>query len=392
VSPLRWVARPAATLLLIAVIWASTGIGAYLYLSSHRSSFAIQARKPTETRVAASSPLGRLPGTMYIVQEGALYRLQRGTFTPLLKAPGAWTQPAVAPSGQSLVVVRRDYESSDLFLVDSSGRIEAQLTHDASRVVEANHWSFYPSFSADGRQVFFSYDAKDRFNSYNVVLAVYQMPLGAPQTQARRWTSPEGYTGGDLQPVPLAQGGVIYTKYSFDQATGRILGQVWLTSRVGAVGRALTRPEDDCSQPSLSPDGRRLAMVCTGAKQFTNIEVASFDGTLLGPRQVLLSGQLAAQPTWAPDDSGLVYLAPGDVSGHFELWFQALPPAPVATPTAAAAIPASPPPGARVGRATPSPPAAIATPLPAPTPPPAPPIQLTADLDFDATSTIAWHL
>lgn len=374
-------------MLLTAAVWAATGAGTYLYIGSHRGTIAAQARTPGEARSGSSSPLSRLPGTMYIVQQGTLYRLQGGAFTALLQS-ATWTQPAVAPSGQSLLVVRRDYDFSDLYLVDTAGHVQAQLTHDANRNVQLNHWAFYPRFSADGGQVFFSYDAKDRFNSYDVVLSIYQMPVRGSFGQARKWTTPEPYTGGDLQPIPLGPLGVIYTKYTFDQATNRILSQVWLTPRIGAVGRPLTDAAADCSQPSLAPDGRRLALICTGGTQFASVEVASFDGASLGPRQVLVGGQLAAQPTWAPDDSGLVYLAPQGLSGHFELWFQPLPPPPPPTPTA---VPANSPTPRRAGAARPT-----ATPSP-PTPSPSPPrppaaIQLTTDLDFDATSTIAWHL
>ncbi|HKF16339.1 MAG TPA: hypothetical protein VKF14_03945, partial [Candidatus Dormibacteraeota bacterium] len=206
---------------------------------------------------------------------------------------------------------------------------------------------------------------------------------------ARKWTLPEHFTGGDVQPVPLPSGAVLYTKYAFDGKSSRILGQIHLTTRAGAAGEALTQPEDDCSQPALSPDGQRLAMICTHGKQFVDIEIASFDGSKLGPRQVLVADQLAAQPTWAPDGNSLVYLAPQGIGGHFQLWQEQVPAAPSpsdALPTRLPTRPAAPPPGVTVGTppVTPTP----AAPIPAPLPPP---VLLTSELDFDPTSTIAWH-
>jgi hypothetical protein len=374
-------------LVLMATVWAAFGTGVYRFLGSHRSALSIQAKKPGEDQ-SRNGPISRLPGTLYIVQDGALYRLQRGTFASILNAPGGaarWIQPSLSADGQSLVVVRRDYAFSDLYSMDASGHGQRQLTRNSSKTVELNHWVFYPRLSADGGSVFFSYDPKDRSNNYNVVLAAWQMPVGGQLTQAKKWTTPNSYTGGDIQPIPLAAGGLVYTKYTFDQPTNAILSQIWLTPRAGVPGRALTPAGDDCSQPALSPDGQRLAMICTGGKQFANLEIASLGSGLLGPRQVLVGGQLAAQPAWAPDGSGLVYLAPAGISGHFQLWFQQAPqqsPPPTAEPTTRPAR-------ARAATPTPTPTPAAVTPTATPTPLPA--VRLTSDNDFDATSTIAWH-
>jgi len=384
----RWTAGRAAAVLLMAAVWIASGVAAYLYLGTHRTMLAGEAKKPTEARLR-QGPISHLPGTLYLVQGGTLYRLERGSFGAVLNAPGGasrWTQPVFTPNGQSLVVVRRDYGSSDLYLVDTSGHNLNLLTHNASRTVEANHWAFYPRLSPDGSSLFFSYDRKDPSNFYNVVLSVYAMPMSAGSSfnQARKWTVPTSFTGGDIQPVPLPSGAVIYTKYSFDNKTSKILSQIYLTPRAGAQGKALTAIEDGCLQPALSPDGQRLAMICTGGKQFASLEIAHFDGSSLGPAEVLVSGQLAAQPTWSPDGTGVVYLAPQGPHGHFQLWLQPVPaPAPPAstTPTPSSTR------GSQAARSTPT---APPTPTIAPSPLPQP-IQLTSDLDFDATSTIAWH-
>ena len=389
----RWSSRRVVAMMLTVAVWMTTGVGVYLYLSSHRSTFGQTAKKPDEANLnAKNSPLSHLAGTLYLVQHGTLYRLQHGTFTAVLNSPGGaagWTQPAFSPRGETLTVVRRDYAYSDLYLIDRAGKVQGQLTHNASAIVELNHWAFYPRPSPDGSSLFFSYDPKDRFNDYNVVFAVWSMPMNGSFDQAKKWTLPEHFTGGDVQPVPLPSGAVLYTKYAFDGKSSRILGQIYFTTRAGAVGEALTPPEDDCSQPALSPDGQRLAMICTHGKQFVDIEIASFDGSKLGPRQVLVADQLAAQPTWAPDGNSLVYLAPQGIGGHFQLWQEQVPAAPSpsdALPTRLPTRPAAPPPGVTVGTppVTPTP----AAPIPAPLPPP---VLLTSELDFDPTSTIAWH-
>jgi hypothetical protein len=370
-------------LVLVVLVNVAFGLGVYHYLDAHKSALTIQASKPGDLK-SKNAAISRLPGTLYMVQGGALYRLQRGTFTTVLAA-GGWTQPALAANGQSVLVVKRDAAFSDLYQVDSAGHIEAQLTRNASKVVEANHWAFYPRLAPDGSAVYFSYDVKDRGNNFDVVMSVLAMPPSGSVSQARRWTMPNSYTGGDVQPVPLPGGGIIYTKYNyFDQ---KVLSQIWLAARPGTLGRALTAPEEDCSQPALAPDGRRLAMICTAGKQVASIELATFDGSALGPRLPLVTGRQASQPTWAPDGGSLVFVAPAGLSGHFQLWLQQAPlelPPPTSTPSARPTTRAT-------ARATPTPPpppppsAATATPTPVPAP-----VQLTPDLDFDATSTIAW--
>ncbi|HLH68069.1 MAG TPA: hypothetical protein VKY90_03350 [Candidatus Dormibacteraeota bacterium] len=367
----------AAILAILLLADALAGFGVYRYLGAHTGARLFQSQKPTDPgQQHHSGPIAQLPGTLYLASEGAIYRLRRGDFSLVLPA-GGWTQPAVTPNGQSLVVVKRQFAFSDLYLVSSNGQIQAQLTNDSSRSYEFNDWAFYPRLTPDGGTLFFDWDRpKDLQETYNVTLKVWSMPLGNPNA-ARRWTTPIAYTGGDVQPLPLSSTELIYTRYLRDQQ-GNVHSELWITSRPDLTGllpgHALTAPEDDCSQAALAPDGRRLAMICTNGGQTANLEVATFDGSTLGPPQTLVAGMQAAEPTWAPDGSGLVFLAPGDIAGDFQLFWERVP-ANLLPEVAAAASTSS---TART-RPTPSPPS-----------PPAP-IQLTTNLDFDATSPIAWH-
>ena len=90
-----------------------------------------------------------------------------------------------------------------------------------------------------------------------------------------------------------------------------------------------------------------------------------------------MSSQQAAQPTWAPDGSGIAFLAPGVAAGEFQLWW---------LPRAAYAPIPSPAP-------TPTPGGPHNGPVPAPSPAPAVvvrPVQVTTNNGFDATSPLAW--
>jgi Tol biopolymer transport system component len=270
--------------------------------------------RPTEI---TASPL---PGTMYLTQAGAIYRFQHGSFTQVTAAAG-WMQPAAGPSGQ-LVAVRLQPNYSDLYLLSTAGRELSQLTHNgAAGPAENNHWAFYPRLSADGKTVFYDYDPKDPYNSYKVDLAIFASRLSAGGN-AVDWTQPNDFTGGDVNPVPLKDGALIYTKYSIDDQS-QVHGQIWIQRRPGTDGVALTTPDLGCGQPALAPDEKSIAMVCNkGSNQSADLVVASFDeATLtLGSPSTLVSGQLVASPAFSPDGKTIAFLAPSTPGGGFQLW------------------------------------------------------------------------
>lgn len=274
------------------------------------------AHKPSEVS-------GRpLPGTLYVVQQGAIYRFQHGNFTPITSESG-WAQPAEDPRGGQLIVVQRHTNYSDLYLVTTGGRIITQLTHDSAGQVEANHWSFYPRFSSDGTTVFYDYDPKDPYNSYHVDLSIFASPSDPGSRSSVRWTFPNDYTGGDVNPVPLRDhGGLVYVKYSIDDQF-KVHSQIWLQTRPGTAGVALTQPDADCSQPAFSPDQAQVAMVCRkGSNTMAELDVADFSAaaTTLGSPSTLVSGVLVASPAFSPDGKTIAYLAPATTSGAFQLW------------------------------------------------------------------------
>jgi Tol biopolymer transport system component len=261
-----------------------------------------------------------LPGTMYVVQSGAIYRFQHGSFAAITGESG-WMQPSAAP-GNQLVAVRRQGNSSDLFLLSSSGQTMAQLSHNSSsRAVQDNHWTFYPRFSPDGHSLFYDFDPKDPFDSFRVDLAIFASPIGSGG-KALEWTTPNDFTGGDVQPVPLRDGALLYTKYSIDDSF-QVHSQIWSQRRAGSAGVALTTPDIACGSLAVSPDEKLIAMVCNkGSNQSTQLDVASFDASKLtiGSPATLVSGRLVAAPTFSPDGKTIAFLAPDTPGGRFQLW------------------------------------------------------------------------
>jgi hypothetical protein len=356
----------------------------YTYLGGRQSKVAAPAQKPT---LASPRPHAfTLPGTMYLSQNGALYSLSSGRFHQLTPEDG-WTQPSLYPDGSALLAVRRTNLYSDVYVLSLFGQVIAQETNNTAPLSDpdtgSRHWSFYPRLTPDRNTLFMSYDSP-KFG-FDVPFSIWAMPVGGTIAQGKLWTNSNDYTGGDMQPVPVSNSAIVYTKYSYDQ-DGNLTGQLWLTTHPtssGTEGRALTAAADHCIQPSFSPDGHQVAMVCTYGQQIARLEIGNWDGSNITNRHYLIIDQLVAQPTWAPDGSGIAYLAPGSGDAPFQLWFLPKdaynppppPPTPIPTPT----------PGGPYHGTAPSP-----TPVPPVVAPVIKPIQITTNAGFDATSPLAW--
>lgn len=349
------------------------GAGVYLGLGTLKSKATrVAAELPTVTR-----PKFVLPGTMFVVQGGRIFKLSNGSFSEIGPS-GNWSQPALTPDHSQLVAVLTTGYSSDLYLLNTSGSVIKRLTHNTgtARHIATNHWAFYPHISTDGQTIYFDYDyPKFTYNDPGVDLSVWSMPLHGSVAQGRRWTDPYSYTGGDTDPIPVP-GGVLFVRHTIDNTTA-VHSQIDLQTRPLAYPRELTAAADDCTEPALSPDGKQVAMICSHGGKYTTLEVAPFNGASLGPRRILLQGGLYAAPAWSPEGTALAYYAPVGITGHFELWYLAVPPPPTPSPSAPATAAGS--------SASPK-----ATPLVFPTPIPTP-VQVTQGVDLTATSPPAWY-
>jgi Tol biopolymer transport system component len=332
----------------VLVLAAAFGFGLYAWLGTLRNTSSLAGRGMDPTRIQA---LVNVPGTVVVAQGGNLYRLANGRFTRI--ATGGWSQPAVTPDRQHLIAVHRQQNFSDLYELSTAGAVQRQLTSDASPEVDLNHWSLYPAVSPDGADVYYSYDRKYFPGSFLVDLSVYRQPLAGVQRQAQVLSTPNQGTGGDLRPIPLASGGLIYAKAEVDAATNQVTSQVWYQRGPRTTGVALSPEGQRCQQPALSPGGTELAMVCAPeSSSVMQLVVAPLDlGRLaLGPGTVLASG-LPSAPAWSPDGKSLVYFGPASgQTGPFQLFT-------VQVPT----------------RGAPSPRA------------------VTANADFDSTGAPAWY-
>ena len=339
--------RRLPTILVLLVLMAGFAFGVNRYFASRQAHLA-QAAAPSET-----TTLLTLPGTMFIASNGDLYRLSGSQLTDLHMPAAlcAWTQPAIIPGSGNILAVARTAAYSEVYLLSGTGQILQKLSHNQTKssTIQLNHWMFWPRMASDGSTVYLSYDAPKTTQSYEIDFAIWRGAVGG-NLVARQWTDPFGYTGGDVEAVPLANGDVLYAKYEI--SGGNVYSRLAMQTKAMADPVYLTQDTQDCAQPAVSPDGASVAMICTNGTglQSTSLEVASLTGTTLGTPHVLVGGCICSAPSWAPDGSGLAYLAPADATGHFQLWWIA-------------------------GAAGPTPAAAK---------------QVTTKLDLDATAPPAW--
>jgi Tol biopolymer transport system component len=125
-----------------------------------------------------------------------------------------------------------------------------------------------------------------------------------------------------VQPVPLRDGGIVYTKYSIDDSF-QVHSQIWIQRRAGSPGQALTTLEGGCGSPAVSPDEKLIAMICSkNSNQSAELDLATFDPSNLtiGSPATVVSGRLVASPAFSPDGKTVAFLAPDTPGGQFQLW------------------------------------------------------------------------
>jgi Tol biopolymer transport system component len=343
--------RRVLSIIVLLALMAGFGVGVNRLIASRKHTIPTEATvfSPTTTR-----PKVVLPGTLYLAQNGDIYRLSDGFFTDLHlpKTSGSWMQPAYIPNSQNIVAVLRAALYSNLYLLSSQGSIIRRLSNNEwtrNNQIFRNHWMFYPHTGADGNAIYFSYDQPKNSSTYAVDFSVWSGALnGKPATTQVSNSNP--FTGGDVDPTPMANGAVIYSKFAI--GSGNAYSVISIQTKPLGRPVTLTTPAQDCGQPAPSPDGTKVAMICVGGTglQSTRLEVATLSAGKLGPPQTVVNNCLCAYPEWAPDGSGLVYYNTADATGHFELWW------------IKGALSAA----------------------------PSPPLQVTTNLDFDASSPPSW--
>jgi WD40 repeat protein len=302
-------------------------------LAANRSLAALQTRHTAGSLVDTTSPQIRLTGTIFVSQDGAIYAIAGSSVRRLPLPPGGeWIQPRALPDG-TLLAIRRFSQYSDLYHVTASGRVLGQMSagdqSTTNKTLQLDHWVLWPVVSPDGSSVYFVTDSPKPAprQSYEVDFSLWAAPLSAGLSidsggvaGGTRWSFPDKYTGGDIEPVPLPDGNLLYSSYA-NTGKGTVVSVLGLQTGPGSAMVALTAPAQDCGAPAVAADGVTIAMVCTNRGQTANIEVATLEGTTLSGAHVVVANCLCNSPSWSPSGDNLLYLNASDPDGNFGLWY-----------------------------------------------------------------------
>jgi len=305
---------------------------AFSGFAANRSLAAFQTHGGSVSLVSATSPQVRLPGTIFVSQGGAIYAISASGARRLpLPAGGDWIQPRVLPDG-SLLVVRRFDEYSDLYRVSTAGKVLAQLSDNnqatSNKTLQLDHWILWPAIGPDGTSVYFATDAPKPApsQSYEVDFSLWSAPLSGDMTIAdqgvtggTRWSVPDAYTGGDVEPVPLPDGNVLYSSYA-NTGKGTVVSVLGVQTGPHSTMVSLTTPAQNCGAPAVAAGGATVAMVCDHG-QTADLEVATLSGTTLSVPRVLVANCLCNSPSWSPSGDNLLYMNASNPDGNFGLWY-----------------------------------------------------------------------
>ena len=155
-------------------------------------------------------------------------------------------------------------EYSNLYKLNGFGQIIKQLSNNANphiNMVYLNHWMFYPHMVPGTGTILFSYDQPKDSATYAVDFSVWSGTLEG-KLAAKQVSDSNPFTGGDVDPSPMANGAVIYSKFAI--GSGNAYSQIAIQTKPQGKPVLLTTPAQDCGQPAPSPDGTKVAMICIG--------------------------------------------------------------------------------------------------------------------------------
>jgi TolB protein len=262
---------------------------------------------------------GSLPGKLVYVGDANVWVWEQGS-AQRLTGDRISRHPSWSPDGRYIAHVKLDVNSSEVWVMDADSSNSRQLTHNENPTLAHNHWAFRPTWWPDGSRLLYLTEIGTSD------LMLWQVGLDG-KNQRPLLTLPNGEGGLDMPSLSPDGKQLALAAYRGARGAGQ-RSQVWTYGLPSGPWRQLTEADEGAYDPAWSPDGSRLAYVVRG-KGKHDVWVMDADGS--NQRPVTESGACRA-PCWSPDGQYLAYVAAE--SNAFDLWVA---PAPAEAPEGAAA-------------------------------------------------------
>jgi LCP family protein required for cell wall assembly len=289
-------------------------------------------QRPQLTATPQPPTLSRLPGSIFYVAGGTIWRIDRTRHTAdvMPKWMSAATMPSVSRNGQKIVFMRWAPYASNVFTYNVHTRANPRKITNPTpadpKDVNDYLWAAFPSWSADGKTILYSSDLYKRHlpatESRQLDLAIYAMsPDGSNIRQLTTITAQDAGAGGDTDPQFRGKGTqFLYVHWAYHRQNGLAVGTPYSQLRVGDVDNpsftvSLTPPSGAVMQPALDRTGRHVVYVQSGEDASKIVEaqiVHGGAGLRLAHQRVLATGQVG-QPAFSPNGRWVSFLqAAGD--------------------------------------------------------------------------------
>lgn len=251
-------------------------------------------------RLGAGGPV--FPGRIAFIVGTDIWQWSNGA-TNVFASGRPYGDPAWSPSGAQLAVVVYGTNQSDIALLNSGGKLIAQLTHDGSNVsINDTVWARRPAWSPNGKLIAYITDR----GGHDMSLWVIGSDGGVP----RPILLEKPYSGGLDWPTWSPDGTEIaYTTFVFGSS------QVHAFNLKTNKARVIAKDPEGDFDPCYSPDGKYIAYAGRSGAQ-DNIFIVPSAG---GDSTQITHGGLNRAPVWSPKSDALAYVTSTSEHG-FDLY------------------------------------------------------------------------
>ena len=218
---------------------------------------------------------------------------------------GDAVQPSWSPHGQRIAFwFVRDGGMRDIATIPAAGGAPVRVTNDP-------HMDWNPTWSPDGRYLFFSSDRGEG-------MRLWRVAIDERSGEIRSNYEPLGEPGQDNSAVTFSEGGKEFTY--LERKFTALISRVDFDPMTGVAGLPTPIPHGaEGNRPEPSPDGRQVAFSSAAGKR-EDLFVMGLDGS--GRRALLGDMAVDRGPRWSPDGRRIAFFS--NRSGEWQIWSMGL--------------------------------------------------------------------